>query len=281
LDEWGNDTGHLTLRWLTGRAVRKGGPLARRKGAQRQRRLSPDVLDEHGNITETGEERRLLAVAGEWLQRVIIAALETGCRKGELLSLQWQDVSLARGLITVRAEKAKTRTTRHIPISPRLRAVLDLVKADLDGHPHPPLAYVFGNGAAEQILFPKKAWETCVLKAHGHPPEWTTNGSLSAHSRTHLGTIDLHFHDLRHEAGSRLADNGWPLHHVQRVLGHADLKMTSTYLNASIRDLQASMQQFGTGKAPQALHTVEREHEAGPPPPGNAVTPPTAKPLVN
>ena len=100
LDEWGNDTGHLTGRWLTGRAVRKGGSLARRKGAQRHRPVVPDTLDEHGNITDPGEERRLLAVAGQWLQRLIIAALETGCRKGELLSLQWQDVSLARGLVT-------------------------------------------------------------------------------------------------------------------------------------------------------------------------------------
>ena len=46
-----------------------------------------------------GEEQALLGAAGQWLQRLIIAALETGCRRGELLSLQWQDVSLSRGEI--------------------------------------------------------------------------------------------------------------------------------------------------------------------------------------
>jgi integrase len=46
------------------------------------------------------------------LQNLIIAALETACRRGELLSLQWRDVNLERGELTIRAEKAKDRDTR-------------------------------------------------------------------------------------------------------------------------------------------------------------------------
>ena len=57
---------------------------------------------------------------------------------------------------------------------------------------------------------------------------------------------DLHFHDLRHEAGSRLLEAGWPLHHVQEMLGHADLKQTSTYLNVTQVGLQDFMRRFGT-----------------------------------
>jgi pimeloyl-ACP methyl ester carboxylesterase len=46
------------------------------------------------------------------------------------------------------------------------------------------------------------------------------------------GVSGLDFHDLRHEAGSRMLESGWPLHHVQRMLDHADVKQTATYLNA-------------------------------------------------
>ena len=55
-------------------------------------------------------------------QRLIIAALDTACRRGELLALQWSDVSLAKGEIAIRAENAKTKRRRVLPISPRLRA---------------------------------------------------------------------------------------------------------------------------------------------------------------
>jgi integrase len=54
-----------------------------------------------------------------------------------------------------------------------------------------------------------------------------------------LREIDLHFHDLRHEAGSRKLEAGWPLHAVSRWLGHSKLTTTDTYLNATTRLLHA------------------------------------------
>ena len=54
-------------------------------------------------------------------------------------------------------------------------------------------------------------------------------------------TIDLHFHDLRHEAGSRWLEQGLPLHHVKELLGHASISTTDTYLNASRIHLRESM----------------------------------------
>jgi integrase len=41
--------------------------------------------------------------------------------------------------------------------------------------------------------------------------------------------INLHFHDLRHEAGCRWLEAGWPIHYVQEMLGHTNLSQTSTY----------------------------------------------------
>ena len=60
-------------------------------------------------------------------------------------------------------------------------------------------------------------------------------------SRTALRAIDLKFHDLRYEAGSRLHEKGWPLHHVQHMLGHASLEQRTTYLNVTLLGREDSM----------------------------------------
>ena len=56
-------------------------------------------------------------------------------------------------------------------------------------HEHGPTAYVFGNGIGEHVKDPKKVWAKC---------------------RAAAGISDLKFHDLRHEAASRLLEAGWP-----------------------------------------------------------------------
>ena len=76
---------------------------------------------------------------------MIIRALETCCREGELLGLLWADVSLGRGEIVLRAERTKDRETRIIPISSRLRAILQMRGTDPAGTPFPPSARVFGD----------------------------------------------------------------------------------------------------------------------------------------
>lgn len=50
--------------------------------------------------------------------------------------------------------------------------------------------------------------------------------------------IDLHFHDLRHEAGSRKLEAGWPLHAVSGFLGHANVTTTARYLKVKDDYLQ-------------------------------------------
>ena len=64
---------------------------------------------------------------------------------------------------------------------------------------------------------------------------------LSPASREVYRAIDLKFHDLRHEAGSRWLEAGMPLHHVKQMLGHASISTTDTYLNASRIHLHESM----------------------------------------
>jgi integrase len=75
-----------------------------------------------------------------------------------------------RNEILIRGEKCKTRLNRTIPVSTRLRAVLELIRHDPAGDRLPPHAYVFGSEVGEQIRCIRRAWGTAVLKAHGHAP---------------------------------------------------------------------------------------------------------------
>ena len=213
----------------------------------------PDTVDDKGKVTAEGEERHLLAAASPWLQRLILAALETGCRCGELLALTWGDVNLTRGEIVIHGATTKTGTSRQVPISPKLRAVLELSRLDPAGSERPRTHHVFGDAVGGRTKSIKKAWETAVLKATGHEPAWTASHALTAESRAALRAANLHFHDLRHEAGSRMLEAGWPLHHVQHMLGHADVKQTATYLNAERVGLHDSMKRFGTTPAWQSV----------------------------
>jgi hypothetical protein len=90
---------------------------------------------------------------------------------------------------------------------------------------------------------------------------------------------DLHFHDLRHEAGSRLLEQGWSLHDVNDMLGHADIKTTDTYLNSTTQRLHDKMRRHGTGGQP--LHDVAQAVESENPPAVQQPEPAAANVTIN
>ena len=122
-------------------------------------------------------------------------------------------------------------------------------KTDPTGKDFKPEDFVFGDVVGRQITDIKKAWETAVLKAHGHTPKWVRNNSLSPASREAFRAANLTFHDLRHEAGSRLLEAGWPIHNVAHMLGHANIAQTSTYLNATRVGLQDAMRRLDASRS--------------------------------
>lgn len=210
----------------------------------RRRRLRP------------GEGKKLLAACGEHLRALVEAAIETGCRRGELLSLQWSEVHFeAKPEIFLPAVKTKTKTDRTVPLSTRLKAILEIRRYDPEGEEHPGTAYVFGNAVGEPLKSIKRAWERALLVTHGHRPTYVPKPAvgdrkpvltarLTPESRAQLRAIDLHFHDLRREAGSRWLDAGVPLHRIQKWLGHANIAQTSTYLMADSADDDDAMKRF-------------------------------------
>ena len=144
-----------------------------------------------------------------------------------------------------------------MPISTRLRGILDMRRCGPDGQELPPTAYVFGNEVGEPVKNFKRAWEATMLRAHGHKPRYIVRvkgegaqarkkptAVLTPDCRAALRAIDLHFHDLRREAGSRWLDAGVPLHRIQKWLGHANISQTSTYLLADSADDDLAMKRF-------------------------------------
>ncbi len=88
-----------------------------------------------------------------------------------------------------------------------------------------------------------------MLKAHGYKATYVRGANLSPASRAEHRRIDLHFHDLRREAGSRWLDGGVPLHQIQAWLGHTNISQTSTYLAVRDDGGDAAMARFDALRA--------------------------------
>jgi integrase len=219
--------------YVTETPFRKGGQAV--KGLfvhepERERRLWP------------GEWEKLVAVANPHLQALMTAAIETGCRVGELLSLQWRQVRFDLNEIQLRAEDTKARRSRHLPMTQDLRALLDMRQTGAElKEAYKPSAYVFGDETGERIKSVNTAWENCRLKAHGYKVQREKNGRLTAECREQLRAINLHFHDLRREAGSRFLEGGMPANAVQQFLDHAKLSTTSRYLKITRDGMHAAL----------------------------------------
>jgi len=172
---------------------------------------------------QPGEYERLTQAAFS-MHDIVVAAVETGMRRGEILSLQWSQVRFSpRAELFLPAVKTKTLKDRRVPMSSVLRAILERRQVDPAGEKLPPDAYVFGDEVGRQRASIKTAWRLTLKRAKIH---------------------DLHFHDLRREAGSRWMDAGIPLATIQRWLGHANIAQTSTYLGASLGGDEQDMRLF-------------------------------------
>lgn len=197
---------------------------------------------------------------------MMVFALDTGARRGEMLKLVWRDVDLEHGSITFRGKTTKSGKTRPVPISTqRLRDTLDWLQKDASSATKPETAHVFSTADCRPIRrFPRTAWVVAVLKAHGIEPEWKRDAGypeLAETSRNTFKRIGLHWHDLRGEYASRLAELNEPALHIQKLCGHASLKTTERYLRARDEALKATARKLERGKrfAPGSSSTAPRQ----------------------
>jgi len=159
------------------------------------------------------EAGRLLDACSGYLRSIVITALNTGMRKGEILSLRWADVDMKNRKVAVK--KPKNNEIRVIPINQTLYQELAKIAEQSDDR-----EFVFTNKDGEPFGDIKK-------------------GFLSALKRAKIG--DFHFHDLRHTFGSHLVMQGIDLKTVQQVMGHKDIKMTMRYSHLSPEYVQEAI----------------------------------------
>jgi integrase len=146
------------------------------------------------------EIARLLDVADAEFKPLLITALHTGMRRGELFSLTWPDVDFKHGL--VRVIQSKSGKSRDIPMNETLRETLQVLPRRIDS------AYVFPGKGGKAMVDIKKRFHRTLREA---------------------GIAHFRFHDLRHTFASHLVMSGVDLVSVKEFLGHADLKMTLRY----------------------------------------------------
>jgi len=153
------------------------------------------------------EEEKLLGLSPEWLKEILVFALETGCRRGEIFSLQWRDVNLFQKVITIFGKKTGER--RGIPLTERAFELLQAKgKTSIQARSINGLVFTHPTGQKVNINTFRGAFARAIEKA---------------------GIEDFRFHDLRHTFASRLAQAGIDPYTSQRLMGHKNFATTQRY----------------------------------------------------
>ena len=162
------------------------------------------------------ERARLLKVCVEsphpYLHTIVVLALSTGMRLGEMMGLRWELVDVRPSLAIGHAQLLETKNgdRRGVPIAGAALAAMRTLSAR-EGKTCG-LVFPSHRLATETPMDIRRPWETAVAAAKLH---------------------DFRFHDLRHSAASYLAMNGATASEIAAVLGHKTLAMVKRYAHLS------------------------------------------------
>lgn len=157
------------------------------------------------------EEKNLLdnATNPSWLRPLLVLALHTGMRRGEILRLMWQDIDFNRKLVTV--QKSKNGEKRSIPMSKTLYNVFVSQK----------VRNISGSIFPIAVRSLRCAFSKALDKAR---------------------IENFKFHDLRHTFATKLVQNGADLYKVKELLGHKTITMTMRYAHHCPESLRTSIE---------------------------------------
>lgn len=178
----------------------------RNNPCSRVRRLRQDSL--RTRYLSDDEENRLIEAVQKLppLDSIVLIALNTGMRRGEILSLRWEDVDFFRGLINI--PRSKSGRPRAIPINRELADELDRLKADRDLNP-----FVFpGDRRGNHLGWLTRKWSHAVREA---------------------GIPNFRFHDLRHTFATRVAAGNTDPFTLASILGHSTIQMSARYAHGT------------------------------------------------
>ncbi len=147
------------------------------------------------------EGAALVNACAPHLKPIVVTALNTGMRKGEILSLEWErNVDLKHGFILL--DMTKNGERREVPINQTLRSTLQRLVRRIG------CQFVFANDEGRRLRWIKRSFGTALKRS---------------------GIKDFRFHDLRHTFASQLVMAGVDLTTVKELLGHKNLSMTLRY----------------------------------------------------
>ncbi len=175
-------------------------PFLKKKGI-----ISKASENERDRTLTIGEENRLLSACidrREHIKPIVICALDTAMRRGEMFLMRWRDVNLTTSEIFIPQTNTKTDTERSVGITSRLHEELEKLWED---SPKDKNGLVFG--VTSDI---KRAWKTACAKAE---------------------LKDFRLHDCRHTATTRMIASGSEHTEVMKITGHTQLKTFLRYLS--------------------------------------------------
>ena len=156
---------------------------------------------------KSGEEKNLLRACEEYggdLPYVVRFALETAMRRGEIAGITWDDVNLKKKTVTL--SNTKNGEKRVVSLSSEAISILSAIPRRIDGR-------VFGYTDPHSITW------------------------AFIHACKKAGVEDLTFHDLRHEATSRLFELGLSAEKVKEITGHKTYQMLARYTHLKAEDI--------------------------------------------
>ncbi len=146
-------------------------------------------------------------------------ALNTGCRAGELLGLEWRRVDLQAGLIHLEPDHTKVGKRRSIPMNQTSRrAIMNRLRFRARHCPASP--WVFSREDGSRICSVRRSFATACRRAE---------------------IEDFRIHDMRHTCAAWLVSDGVPLMEVRDLLGHSTVIMTERYAHLAPENVRAAV----------------------------------------
>jgi len=185
-------------------------------------------------ILSCKEEQKLLDACPQYLKLIVLTALHTGMRKGEILNLRWDQVDFFNREIKV--ENTKSGKPRFIPINDLLFEALKNEKR-LNGKSQ----FVFPNPKTNKPFKDiKKSFAEAIKQS---------------------GILSLRFHDTRHSFASRLVAAGVDIITVKELLGHHSVRVTERYTHSSTEQKQRAVENLTPKETTKSVHILSPQKE--------------------
>jgi integrase len=161
----------------------------------------------------------------------ILLALHTGCRKGELLGLEWERVDLHENLIWLGSNHTKNGKRRSVPLNTEAKHAL-ISRFSYRSTACPDSRWVFFHPDGARIKDMKKSFAGACQRA---------------------GIDDFRIHDLRHTCAAWLVQEAVPLSEVRDLLGHSSVVVTERYAHLAPENVRKAVEKLSNWS--QSGHT--------------------------